>query len=84
MQNKQSMPNADMSGLTSPESIAGLLRMWADGKNRPENGSFAVLKKKNGTDFLNVFLIINNQRISLNIYFVSKANLINCRLPFTL
>jgi hypothetical protein len=42
------MPNADMSGWTSPESIAGLLRMWADGKNRPENGSFAVLKKKNG------------------------------------
>ncbi len=42
------MPNADFSKWATLDGVAGLLRMWADGKNRPKNGSFAVLKNING------------------------------------
>ena len=42
------MPNADFSQWASIDGVAGLLRMWADGSNRPKNGSFAVLKSVNG------------------------------------
>lgn len=46
--NREAMPNADYSKWSNPVSIAGLLKMWADGDNRPANGSFAVLKCING------------------------------------
>ena len=46
--NRESMPNADFSTWCDPLAIAGLIKMWADGKNTPENGSFAVLKVVNG------------------------------------
>jgi hypothetical protein len=42
------MPNSDFSKWTEPNKIAGLIKMWADGVNRPENGSYAVLKSVNG------------------------------------
>jgi dihydropteridine reductase len=48
-ENRKGMPNADFSKWASLEGVAGLLRMWADGQNRPKNGSFAVLKNVNGT-----------------------------------
>jgi hypothetical protein len=38
------MPLEDPSKWTHPEGIAALLKMWADGYNRPKSGSFAVLK----------------------------------------
>ena len=46
--NREAMPNADYSKWSNPVSIAGLLKMWADGDNKPANGSFAVLKCING------------------------------------
>jgi dihydropteridine reductase len=47
--NREAMPGADFSKWSSPSAIAGLLKMWADGDNRPQNGSFAVLKCINGS-----------------------------------
>lgn len=49
------MPDADTSGWLPPDKIGSLIRGWADGENRPENGSFAKLNFKNGSivpDFL--------------------------------
>ena len=43
------MPTADHSTWAPPEKIAGLLKMWAEGVNRPKNGSYAVLKTINGS-----------------------------------
>ena len=47
--NRAAMPNADFSTWSSPLAIAGLLKMWADGNNRPQNGSFAILKCVNNS-----------------------------------
>lgn len=41
------MPDADFTKWTSPDDVAGLVKMWADGNNRPKNGSFAIMKKVN-------------------------------------
>ena len=38
------MPLENENKFTKPESIAALLKMWADGYNRPKSGSFALLK----------------------------------------
>ena len=46
-ENREAMPTADFTTWTKPDHIAGLLRTWADGTNRPKNGSFAVLKTLN-------------------------------------
>ena len=46
--NRAAMPNADFTTWCKPRAIAGLIKMWADGNNKPENGSFAVLKNVNG------------------------------------
>ena len=46
--NRASMPDADTKDWLPPEKIAELVRMWADGENRPENGSFAKLVYKAG------------------------------------
>lgn len=45
--NRKAMPESDFSKWTSPEAIAGLVKMWAEGANRPKNGSFAIMKKVN-------------------------------------
>ena len=42
------MADADFSKWTHPDSMAALLKMWAEGNNRPQNGSFSVLKNANG------------------------------------
>jgi dihydropteridine reductase len=47
--NRLSMPDADKSGWIPPEKLGDLLRSWADGENRPVNGSFAKLTYKNGS-----------------------------------
>lgn len=47
--NRDAMPDADKSSWLPPEKIAELVRAWADGENRPENGSFAKLEYKNLT-----------------------------------
>ena len=46
--NREGMPKADFTKWAKPEQIGGLLRSWVDGHNVPNNGSFAVLKVKNG------------------------------------
>ena len=46
--NRAAMPDADKSGWQPPSKIADLVRSWAEGDNRPENGSFAKLKFENG------------------------------------
>ncbi|TNV75788.1 hypothetical protein FGO68_gene6037 [Halteria grandinella] len=45
--NRQAMPNDDKSSWLPPEKIAELLKAWAEGENRPQNGSFAKLSYKN-------------------------------------
>ena len=45
--NRESMPDEDKTGWLPPDKIADVLRAWADGENRPENGSFAKLNYKN-------------------------------------
>ena len=47
--NRSAMPTSDFSKWTSCESLAGLLKMWADGVNRPSNSSFALIKSVNGS-----------------------------------
>jgi NAD(P)-dependent dehydrogenase (short-subunit alcohol dehydrogenase family) len=46
--NRESMPNEKTDDWLPPEKVAELLRMWAEGENRPENGSFAKLVFKAG------------------------------------
>ena len=46
--NRKDMPDADHSTWTPPEKIAEMVRGWAQGENRPENGSYAKLNFKNG------------------------------------
>ena len=46
--NRIAMGDSNTSDWLPPEKIAELLRMWADGENRPENGSFARLVFKAG------------------------------------
>ena len=41
--NRESMPESDHSSWASINAVAALLKMWAEGNNRPENGSFAIL-----------------------------------------
>jgi hypothetical protein len=45
--NRAAMPDEDKSTWLPPEQVGELLRGWADGENRPENGSFAKLNYKN-------------------------------------
>ena len=47
-QNRESMADADKSEWLPPEKMSELIRAWADGENRPINGSFAKLNYKNG------------------------------------
>ena len=42
------MPDADKKEWQPPSKIAELVRGWAQGENRPENGSFAKLNYENG------------------------------------
>jgi hypothetical protein len=42
------MPNSDFTKWSKPEQIGELVKGWVDGLNVPYNGSFAVLKVKNG------------------------------------
>lgn len=46
-ENRKAMPDADFNSWSSPDKIAELLKKWAEGKSRPANGSFAVLKNVN-------------------------------------
>ena len=46
--NRESMPDVDTSEWQPPEKIAELVTGWAQGNNRPENGSFAKLKYEAG------------------------------------
>ena len=42
--NRKAMPDADFSQWSSPEKIAEMLLNWSEGKNKPSNGSFAILQ----------------------------------------
>ena len=46
--NREAMPDENQKKWTDPNKIAGLVKMWAESDNRPENGSFAVLKNAGG------------------------------------
>ena len=46
--NREAMPDEDFEQWHSPSGIAGLVQSWADGHNRPENGSFALIKNEGG------------------------------------
>jgi len=46
--NRLDMPDANRSTWISTESVAKLLKEWAENKNRPENGSYLLLKDEKG------------------------------------
>ena len=46
--NRKFMPKADTSTWTSLDFVAELLFKWADGQDRPENGSLVQLVTENG------------------------------------
>jgi len=43
-ENRKAMPDEDFSAWSPPDKVAELLKRWAEGKSRPKNGSFAVIK----------------------------------------
>lgn len=43
--NRLDMPDANRSSWVSTEGVATLLKEWAENKNRPDNGSYLLLKK---------------------------------------
>ena len=45
--NRESMPDVDKSTWLPTDKVGALIRAWADGENRPQNGSFAKLVYKN-------------------------------------
>mmetsp|Transcript_31882 Transcript_31882/g.28230 ORF Transcript_31882/g.28230 Transcript_31882/m.28230 type:complete len:134 (-) Transcript_31882:20-421(-) len=47
--NREGMPEADTSEWLPTEKVGTLLRQWADGENRPQNGAFAKLSYKSGS-----------------------------------
>lgn len=46
--NADAMPDADKSSWIPLEKLSHLLKMWADGGNRPVNGSFVDIKHSKG------------------------------------
>ena len=46
--NREAMPDADFNEWAPPHKVAELVRTWAEGDNRPINGSFAKLCYENG------------------------------------
>ena len=46
--NRLDMPDANRSSWISTEGVANLLKEWAENKNRPENGSYLLLKTEKG------------------------------------
>ena len=49
--NRDAMADADKSEWAPPDKIAQMVRQWADGENRPLNGSFAKVEYKNQSVF---------------------------------
>ena len=49
--NREAMPDADHDTWAPPDKIAQMVRQWAEGENRPLNGSFAKVEYKNSTVF---------------------------------
>jgi len=47
VQNKDAKPDKGNDGHLPPLKVAELVHMWAEGINRPKNGSFAKLLLKN-------------------------------------
>ena len=47
--NREAMPDADKSEWAPPDKIAAMVKQWAEGENRPANGSFAKVEYKNAT-----------------------------------
>ena len=43
------MPDEDFQTWTNPEKIGDLLKSWADNRNRPLNGSFALIEDKDAS-----------------------------------
>lgn len=43
------MPNLDHSKWANPNNIGQMIKGWVDGLNVPSNGSFLLLKVKDGS-----------------------------------
>ena len=46
--NREAMPDVEKVEWQPPAKIADLVFTWANGENRPDNGSFAKLKYESG------------------------------------
>ena len=49
--NREAMPDANHDEWAPPNKIAQMVKQWAEGENRPLNGSFAKIEYKNATVF---------------------------------
>ena len=49
--NRRDMPDADHDTWAPPDKVAAMVCQWAEGENRPLNGSFAQIDYKNGSVF---------------------------------
>ena len=51
--NREAMPDANHDEWAPPTKVAQMVRQWAEGQNRPLNGSFAKVMYKNSTVYPN-------------------------------
>ena len=49
--NRRDMPDADHSSWAPSDKVAMMVRGWADGENRPENGSYVKIEYEKGSVF---------------------------------
>ena len=48
-ENRKQFPKEDFDDWLNPNALAGMIKMWADGSNRPSNGSLAIINSVNGS-----------------------------------
>ena len=48
-ENRKQFPDANYEKWLKPEALSGVIKMWADGSNRPSNGSLAIVSNENGS-----------------------------------
>jgi len=46
--NREAMPDGNFNEWQKPEMMAEILYNWAEGQNRPDNGSYVAFNKING------------------------------------
>mgnify|MGYP006976779530 CR=1 FL=1 len=63
-ENRRFYPFSDYSAWIQPEKVAKLVKKWADGNNRPENGSYVHLTISNKGRFVPKCISLEESRHS--------------------